>query len=338
MRADPATILVYSGLELMGDGFMKLPFLRALRGTWPSARITWLAGRGKTVYAGPLRPLVQSYLDEIIEDAGVGLALGELLRRPLSGRSFDLVIDTQRGVRTTLILKRIRHRLFVSAAADFWLSEVRPPRDYRRPPAMVMQLLDLVRMASGRAPRLASQPMLPERFMAAARAAIPEGTPVLGLVPGAGGRHKCWPRERYVELARQATARGERAAFILGPDERAWLDELRAALPEALFPLQDRCLAPDLAASPLYTLAVGQRLAVAVANDCGTAHMLAAVGCRMVSLFGPSSADKFAPLLPDLTILKAQDFGGSEMTRIPLSAVAAVLAVKLGEVPRISAP
>ena len=338
MRADPATILVYSGLELMGDGFMKLPFLRALRGTWPSARITWLAGRGKTVYAGPLRPLVQSYLDEIIEDAGVGLALGELLRRPLSGRSFDLVIDTQRGVRTTLILKRIRHRLFVSAAADFWLSEVPPPRDYRRPPAMVMQLLDLVRMASGRAPRLASQPMLPERFMAAARAAIPEGRPCSGWYPVPAGATNVGRASAMSSLPARPMARGERAAFILGPDERAWLDELRAALPEALFPLQDRCLAPDLAASPLYTLAVGQRLAVAVANDCGTAHMLAAVGCRMVSLFGPSSADKFAPLLPDLTILKAQDFGGSEMTRIPLSAVASVLAVKLGEVPRISAP
>ena len=60
---------------------------------------------------------------------------------------------------------------------------------------------------------------------------------------------------------------------------------VKSALPEALFPLQDRRLAPDLAASPLYTLAVGQRLALAVANDCGTAHMLAAVGCKMVSLF-----------------------------------------------------
>ena len=50
MTAAPETILAYSGLELMGDGFMKIPFLRALRGTWPQARITWLAGAGRTVY------------------------------------------------------------------------------------------------------------------------------------------------------------------------------------------------------------------------------------------------------------------------------------------------
>ncbi len=50
-------ILVYSGLELLGDGVMKLPFVRALRRCWPAARITWLAGKGKTVYAGTLAPL-----------------------------------------------------------------------------------------------------------------------------------------------------------------------------------------------------------------------------------------------------------------------------------------
>ncbi|HUI16246.1 MAG TPA: glycosyltransferase family 9 protein [Alphaproteobacteria bacterium] len=338
MQADPATILVYSGRELMGDGFMKLPFLAALRGTWPAARITWLAGRGKTVYAGALQPLVRSYLDEIIEDAGIGVGLGELLGRPLAGRRFDLVIDTQRGVKTTLILKRIAHGLFVSAAADFWLSDRRPPAGYRRPAAMAAQLLDLVRIAAGRAPRSAPRPRLPDAFTAAARRALPQGSPLLGLVPGAGGRHKCWPRRHYVELARQAEVLGARPAFILGPEERAWLEELRRAVPQALFPLQDPRVQEEIAASPLFTLAVGERLALAVANDCGTAHMLAAAGSALVSLFGPSSPAKFAPLAADLTIVKAQDFGGSEMTEIPLAAVAAAVRAKLARATGLNAP
>ena len=41
----PATICVYVGLDLVGDGLMKLPFLRALRAAYPQARITWLAGK-----------------------------------------------------------------------------------------------------------------------------------------------------------------------------------------------------------------------------------------------------------------------------------------------------
>jgi ADP-heptose:LPS heptosyltransferase len=79
-------ILVYSGLDLLGDGIMKQPFVRALRRYFPAARITWLAGKGKTVYAGMLAPLVGDCLDEVIEDAGIGSQVRELLRRQLPGR------------------------------------------------------------------------------------------------------------------------------------------------------------------------------------------------------------------------------------------------------------
>jgi len=338
MRDDPRTILVYSGRELMGDGFMKLPFLAALRGTWPDARITWLAGRGKTVYADALRPLVDAYLDEIIEDAAVGVSLRELLRRPLGGRAFELVIDSQRGVKTALILRRIPHRIFVSAAADFWLSERRPAAGYRRPAALAAQLLDLVRLAAGRAPRLAPRPALPESYTLWAREALPAGAPFLGLAPGAGGRHKCWPRQHFVALALAQRKRGVRLVFILGPEERGWLEELKEAVPEALFPLQDARVPAELAASPLFTLALGARLELAVVNDCGTAHMLAASGCPLISLFGPSSPDKFAPLASDLTVLRAQDYGSSEMARIPLAAVAAAVEAKLASARGISEP
>ena len=64
------SILVYVGLDLVGDGVMKLPFLSALRALYPEARITWLAGQGKTVYAGLLAPLLTGLVDEVIEEAG----------------------------------------------------------------------------------------------------------------------------------------------------------------------------------------------------------------------------------------------------------------------------
>jgi ADP-heptose:LPS heptosyltransferase len=77
MTGAAESILVYSGLELMGDGFMKLPFVRALKGTWPGARVIWLAGQGKTVYASALRPLVEGAHNDVIEDAHVGLGARE---------------------------------------------------------------------------------------------------------------------------------------------------------------------------------------------------------------------------------------------------------------------
>src|SRR6202043_1773337 len=91
-----------------------------------------------------------------------------------------------------------------------------------------------------------------------------------------------------------------------------------------LFPLQQAEPDPD-AASPLLTLAVAQRLAAAIANDSGTGHLIAASGCPLVSLFGPTRADKFAPAARRLEIVDAQHFGASEMEAIPLDAAAAAL-------------
>lgn len=329
MTANAETILVYSGLELMGDGFMKIPFLRALRAGWPRARITWLVGKGKTVYAEALKPLVTAYLDEIIEDAGIGSRAIELLRRPLSGRRFDLVIDTQRRGLTTLILRRVHHRIFVSGMGGFLFSDLKPAGRYGKPPALVNQLLDLARVAAGSDPGFAPPPGLPEQYGAAARAVLPDGERCVGLVPGAGGKYKCWSRERYAALAKRLVKLGVRPAFLLGPQEPGWPEKLRAAVPEARFPLQDMHVPPVIASSPLYTMAIGRRLKLVITNDCGTAHMLAAADTPLISLFGPSSPSKFAPFTPDLTIIRAQDFGGESMEAIPFEAVAAVVERKL---------
>jgi ADP-heptose:LPS heptosyltransferase len=329
--AEVSTILVYSGLELTGDGFMKIPFLRAIRATWPNARVTWLAGQGKSVYASTLKPLVETYLDEVIEDAHIGWGVFELLRRPLSPRRFDLVIDTQRRGLTTLILRRMRHGTFIAGTGGYAFSDRKPAGKYRKPPALIDQLLDLVRVASGAEPGFAPPPPLPASFDQAALRMLPEGARYVGLSPGAGGKYKCWPRDRFAALARHLQTRGAVPVFILGPQEPGWDAVLRDAVPEALFPLQDNRVPDPIRHSPLFTMALGRRLDFAVANDSGTSHMLAAAEVPLVSLFGPTPPSKFAPLTPDLTVLRAQDFvdDAADMSAIPLAAVAAAADRKL---------
>jgi ADP-heptose:LPS heptosyltransferase len=315
MAFPPSTILVFVGLDLVGDGLMKLPFLRALRATYPAARITWLAGKGKTAFAGVLAPLTHGLLDEIIEDAHIGNRWWELLTpRPLHGRHFDLIIDTQRRALTTLIVKRIRHSCFISAAADWHLSDLRPAAGSPKPSAMIRQMLSLIEVASGEPTRPGAPLTLDPGIEAEAERRLPDGAVYIGLAPGAGGKHKCWPLENYIALAMRQVKAGRVPVIFLGPDERQWEDEIRDAVPGALLPL-------DVTATPLLTIALGRRLAVAVANDSGAGHMMASSEVPLISLFGPSSPDKFAPLTPHLTILRAQSFGGDGMDAIPLSAV-----------------
>ena len=160
--------------------------------------------------------------------------------------------------------------------------------------------------------------MSDSEFVDAAKLALPDGPAYIGLAPGAGGKHKCWPLQSYMALACLIAAKGQAPVFLLGPDERDWQALIAAEVPQALFPLAD-------IASPLFTIAVASRLSAAVANDSGTGHMIAAADVPLVSLFGPTDPAKFAPYVTRGAIVRAQDFGGDAMDAIPVDAVLASL-------------
>jgi ADP-heptose:LPS heptosyltransferase len=324
MVPTPKSILVYVGGDLVGDAIMKLPFVRALRQAWPAAHITWCAGKNRSAFARELAPLITGLIDEVIEEAGFHQPLSLILRRPLSGRHFDLVIDTQRGVGTTLLLHRLRHGHLISGTAGFLFSGVRPRRGYRRPAAMVGQMTDLIALASGKPVEAAVRLTVDAGVEAAAAVALPAGPVYVGLAPGAGGRHKCWPQDNFIALARQQQSLDRAPVFILGPGEADMVETLQEAVPDARFPT----VGPDgtLAEPSIpFTIALGQRLAAAVANDSGAGHILAAADTNLVSLFGPTPAAKFAPTAKRLEIIDAATFGSEAMIAIPVDAVSAAI-------------
>lgn len=313
-----SSILVYVGLDLVGDGLLKLPFARALRANWPAARIVWCAGKGPSVYASALKPLVAGLIDETIENAGFGSEWTEIFGRPLPECAFDLVIDTQRRFSTSLAVRRVRHRVFVSGAAGWWLSDGKPPAR-AKPKSMRAQLAQLIQVAGGDPDIAVPKLVLPDSASELARALLPDGRVYVALSPGAGGRHKCWPLENYLELGRRLGAQGRVPVYLLGPSETEWAAACRA-VPGAILPLQQ---ATDV--SPALTIALAQRCVAGVANDSGGGHMLAAGDLALVSLFGPTDPAKFAPAARRLTVLRAQDFGGATMDAIPIEAVLSAL-------------
>lgn len=319
----PASVLVYVGLDRVGDGLLKLPFVRGLRQAFPGARITWVAGKETSVYASVLAPMVDGLIDEVIEHAGIGLSPWEILRRPLQGRRFDLVIDTQRIFWTSLSVWRIRHGAFISPAGKFLLSSAKPPKGYKRPKSMQRELLDLLEIATGQSfptPKTLALPMT-GALRAEAAALLPDGPVYAGIAPGSGGRPKCWPLERFVALAQEQAEKGRVPVFLIGPGEREWEADLRAAVPEALFPLQADGVEARHGFSPLFTIALAECFHVGVANDSGVGHMMAIGGKPLVCLYGTTVPEKFMPMSERLTVIRAADFGGREMADIPYDAV-----------------
>ncbi|MEE2761551.1 MAG: glycosyltransferase family 9 protein [Pseudomonadota bacterium] len=323
------SVLVYVGLDRIGDSLLKLPFVRGLRDAFPNARITWLAGKDTSVYGGIMASMVEGLLDEVIENAGIGLSPMELLRRPLKGRTFDLVIDTQRVALASLVLWRIRHRDFISPFGNFILSTKKPPKGYTFPKSMQRQMLDLLEIASGQAvksPKTLNL-VLDAELERIAEKLLPEGPDYVGYAPGAGGLPKCWPLENFLETANKA---GGKPVFFLGPQETDWIERVRYEAPNALLPLQEGDVGAAHEFAPQLTIAMARRLKLAVSNDSGTGHMFAVSGTPLISLFGRTVPEKFTPMTNRLTIIRAQDYGGREMHLIPVAAVIETIKRVLG--------
>lgn len=322
----PRSVLVYSCGETIGDGLFKLPFLVDLRQRFPEAKITWLAGLGPSMYATALAPVVAPLLDEVIENGAIGDDLGALLPwapRPLDGRTFDLVIDTQMTLRRSLNARRLRHDRFISPAAGFLLSDAKP-KGGAKPPRHLLKaltfLLDLAAPRSGDAPPLAFDAVAPD-YKAIAAELLPDGQTYVGIAPGAGDKVKVWPEANFLAVAQEQVAKGRVPVFFAGPEEVAKVPAWRETVPEALFPEWDRTDSrPDLK-GPILVMALAGRLSAAVANDSGTGHMLATGGAPLVSLFSKHDPEKYAPSALMLKIVDAKEYGGKDPELIPVGDV-----------------
>jgi hypothetical protein len=102
---------------------------------------------------------------------------------------------------------------------------------------------------------------------------------------GAGSPAKCWPPERFAELARELRDTGLSPVALVGPVER---ERGLASLPGA-----DAVAQPDTLEALAGLIA---NCEVFVGNDSGPAHLAAAIGVPTVALFGPSSPVHFRPL------------------------------------------
>jgi ADP-heptose:LPS heptosyltransferase len=313
------TIGVISGGDQIGDALLKLPFLRALRNAFPEAKIHWITSLVPTAFGNVLRDSTRNLIDEI-HDRPQWLAT---TTRPALEASpkFDLLIDTRSRWREVLLARKIPHEIFVAKAAGYLFSDRRPGIFKRRSTHITDKLLLLVELAAGYAPP--HEGVLPVRrdLLDKAQQLLPEGKTYVGIAPGCSMAERRWPRERFLQLAHMQAARGHVPVFILGPLEQDAYEELKTAVPSALFPLQDHAVWGTQDMTLDHTLALGTRLDIAVANDSGPGHILAAVDCRILSLFGPTTPLKAAPRTSRGRSLRAQNFGGETMQDIPVDAV-----------------
>ena len=124
-------------------------------------------------------------------------------------------------------------------------------------------------------------PPLPDLGFLSAEIAEPLPASYALLVPGSSARHpgKRWPLESYAALCHGLLSRGIVPVLICGPEEAEIAPRLQQACPDAL--------AWDLRIPGIAEVARGAK--VAIGNDTGPLHVIAASGCPTVALFGSLS-------------------------------------------------
>lgn len=131
-----------------------------------------------------------------------------------------------------------------------------------------------------------------EAFDGVRAACAPTSDRVL-IHPGSGGRSKCWPVERFEELAAFWTRAGRQVVWMVGPVEQEWYGEpfrRRLLRSGPVFCEEDLIRAASvIAAADLF-----------VGNDAGVTHLAAALGRPVIALFGPTDSRVWRPLGPSV--------------------------------------
>ena len=324
----PSNIAVYVGLDFVGDGLIKLPFIRSLKQVFPKSRITWIAGTHKSEFKYSLSPLVYGLLDEVIEKANVGFIgisdanfkqrindLINFINPPINGRKFDLLIDTQTHVLTTLIVKTIKHKYFLSGTANFLFSNIKPPKNFVRELNLSQRLVQLAEIASGSKINVPPPPLpLDDKYRKLAKVALPKNNYV-GIAPGAGDMSKCWHLKNFLDVAKDIVQKKRIPVFFLGPKEKKLLQFIKKEIPISVFPEWGKFRKSNIK-GPAFVIALAERIQCAISNDSGTAHMIDAGGCPIVKVFGRSLPGKYTGLTPGSISVDSRDFGTTNINEI----------------------
>ena len=296
-------ILVIRG-GAIGDFFLTLPALKALREAYPDARIEILGYKHIAVvaenrfYAQAVRSIENGSLASFF-------AKDSELPAELAGyfASFDLIVsylyDSDRIFESNL--RRCGVENLLCGPAKIIEKSGHAARQLARP---IEQLGITVADLTEEIFFTADDRQFAQEFLRRSSQSI------LAIHPGSGSKEKNWPLENWIELVsskdHSSKAEGELGhmgkqfslVVVSGEADKAQTAELE-------YDWKDRgvCFAKNL---PLPHLAAVLEHTIFVGHDSGISHLAAAAGANCILLFGPTDPNVWAPRNENVCVLQAQ--------------------------------
>lgn len=302
----PKKILVIK-LSALGDFVLALAAMARIRQAHPDAEITLLT---TPAFLGLAR--VCPYLDILdLEGRPEGLKAWLALRGRLRAQRFDRVYDLQTSSQSNRIFQLLRPRppQWSGIAWGCALPHRNPARDSMH---TLERQADQLQAAGiwPDAPTAPGSAPPPDVSWLWGGAAMPDpmaaARPLALVVPG-GSAHrpdKRWPLRHFAEVAGRLAAAGFDVNIVGGAQESGLAKALRADVPRAR-DLTGRTDLPGLAV-------LGAKAAVAVGNDTGPTHLIAAAGAPSLVLFSAASDPALSAPRGKVAVLRADDLATVE--------------------------
>lgn len=307
----PSRILIVRPSAL-GDVSRTVPALVTLRQAYPHAQIDWLVAQAfaDVIRSHPMLDGVTCFARDQLSKFGLspaatrqGLALHKQLRSP----HYDVVYDLQGLFRSGLFtwLTRAPRRVgFTDAREGGWLGyNVR--HDLTNTPHTVDRMLGLLQ-ADGLTPVYDMRLYLSETDQTwltqwREQTGIGDGDYAC-LAPTARWACKCWPIERYADIARKlldTQAAGKHLVILASPSERTQIQPLLDAIPDSH---RDHVHCPTTSVGQMMAILSDTRLLVC--NDSAPLHIAVGFDRPIVTIFGPTDPAHVGPYRKPHTVIQ----------------------------------
>lgn len=282
-KSNPENILVLR-LSSFGDIVLSEPIVRALKVFFPSANLYFL-----TLSNFSELPAMFLGVDSIVP---VGKETWSSDIEVIKSIRFDLAVDLHNTLRTRAILRKVKpdkviryrrerfKRLLCVYMPVLWRGRLKHTVDLYAEPLEKMGI-----RVDDRIPRIT-----PISDSGLTWDKIKNGKRI-GLCPGASSPHKRWSEEKFAELAKRLQDMGYQVLLIGSRDDREQIERCQSTGGYGF----EACIGDNLNQVALALCSCK----IAVGNDSGMMHFAAALGVKVVVIFGPSSPLLgFAPIVP----------------------------------------
>jgi len=216
--------------------------------------------------------------------------------------SFDLIIDLQSKIRNSLILKMIPHTYFISSCLSFKLSK--PRLRYKKEKKISTTILNSVNLLLEKNIQLYKFNInkIDKKFISESERLLPNKNYVgLSITQGNIYRKKEWPLDNFINLSKKLIENKKTPVFFIKKSDTELKEMVKKLIPMSLFPEHESNLS-----SPALVACLGKRLDFAITIDNGIMHMLSLSKVPMISLFGPTDSEKFAPEYKNSIVLDSK--------------------------------